>query len=260
MNWRPDLVALDIDGTLLEHDGTLPEHVHSAVRRVVDSGTPVVLATGRGWFSTEPVQQALGLPSGPMVCSNGAVLVRNPPFELLRVETFDPAPVIRRVHELNPNAAIAVEVVGHGYRLNKPFPDGDLSGELIYQSVDELSSEPACRVVIRDPDADHASFFDLGEQIGMHAVSYAIGWSSWLDIAPEGITKAHGLSLVCDELGVDPARVLALGDGWNDLEMLRWAGRGVAMGDAPEGVQQVADHVTDRFVDHGTAHELGRWF
>ena len=62
------------------------------------------------------------------------------------------------------------------------------------------------------------------------------------------------------DLGIDPADVLALGDGHNDLEMLRWAGRGVAMGDAPPDVQQAAGHVTGRFADGGTVAELLRWF
>jgi hydroxymethylpyrimidine pyrophosphatase-like HAD family hydrolase len=64
---------------------------------------------------------------------------------------------------------------------------------------------------------------------------------------------------VAERLGVDRADVLALGDGRNDLEMLRWAGRGVALGDAPDEVKDAADHVTGRFDDGGTVEELQRW-
>ncbi|WP_203567908.1 HAD family hydrolase [Aestuariimicrobium ganziense] len=260
MAWRPQLIALDIDGTLLDFDGTLPGHVTQAVRRVVDAGTPVVLATGRGWYSTQGIHEALALPKGPAVCSNGAVVVEHPPFRLLSVETFDPGPVIRRVNELHPQAAIAVEVVGRGYRLNKPFPQGDLTGELHYQSLDDLCAEPVSRVVVRDPEAEREAFFALADQIGMHSVSYAIGWSTWLDLAPEGITKAHALNRVTADLGIAADDVLAIGDGLNDLEMLHWAGRGVAMGDAPDEVKDAADHVTGLFAEQGTATELGLWF
>ena len=79
-------------------------------------------------------------------------------------------------------------------------------------------------------------------------------------IAPQGIDKAHGLQRVVDELGLSKADVLALGDGNNDIEMLEWAGRGVAMGDAPATVKAAADHVTGCFDDGGTAEELARWF
>ena len=69
------MVALDIDGTLVDHEGVLPEEVRRSVRRVVTAGVPVVLATGRGWHATRPVFEQLGLPEGPAVTSNGAVTV-----------------------------------------------------------------------------------------------------------------------------------------------------------------------------------------
>ncbi len=260
MNWHPQLVALDIDGTLLDHDGRMPDQVHRAVRAVVDAGTPVVLATGRGWIATRPIADQLGLPPGPHVSSNGAVLVDYPPARIRTMATFDAAPVVNRVLELVPNAALAVEMVGEGWRLNKAFPQDELTGRMELQSVDQLVAEPVTRLVIRDPDADWAQFEHLAEQVGLHRVSYAIGWSTWLDIAPEGITKASGLEQICTELGVDPSGVLALGDGFNDVEMLHWAGRGVALGDAHADVRAAADHTTDRFDHGGTVNELGRWF
>ena len=254
------MVALDIDGTLLDHSGVMPDHIREAVARVLAGRTRVVLSTGRGWDATKPVFDTLTLPPGPVVCSNGAVLVHYPPFELSRVATFDPGPVIRRVHELAPNARIAVEVIGSGFRLNKLFPEGDLTGEMRIETIDELCAQPASRIIVRDPDVPQSEFVDLAERLGMHGVSYAIGWSSWLDIAPEGINKASGLAQVCRHLGINRRDVLAIGDGFNDIEMLEWAGRGVAVGDAADGVKQYADHVTDTFAEGGTSNELNRWF
>ena len=75
-----------------------------------------------------------------------------------------------------------------------------------------------------------------------------------------GVSKASGLELVADRLGVDAADVLAIGDGRNDIEMLQWAGRGVAMGQAVEVVQDAADAVTGTVHDEGAATELARWF
>lgn len=74
------------------------------------------------------------------------------------------------------------------------------------------------------------------------------------------MTKAAGLEEVVAELGVDVADVLAVGDGRNDAEMLAWAGRGVAMGQAPVEVQQVADAVTGSYAERGLVSELARWF
>lgn len=258
--WRPRLVALDIDGTVVDHDGTLPREIRSAVQRVLAAGVPVVLATGRSWHGTEPVFTALGLPPGPAVASNGAVTVSYPPLTITSRVTFDPSHVIDRVVEVAPHAIIAVEEVGVGYRLTGDFPPGDLTGRMIYESFDQLRARPVTRVIIRDPQSDVRAFMQLAEQLGLHGVSYFIGWSAWLDIAPEGVDKSTALAEICAQLGITADDVLALGDGRNDIEMLTWAGRGVAIGDAPEEVRQVADHVTGRFSEGGTVAELARWF
>lgn len=257
---RPRLVALDIDGTVVDWDGYLPDSVRAAVRRVLDAGVPVVLSTGRSWHGVEPVFDDLGLPPGPAICSNGAVVVGYPPLEVLRQVTFDPRDVIEKVSRLAPNALIAVEDIGVGYRLTGHFPDGDLTGQFVIETPEELSSRPVTRVIVRDPGSSDAAFIGLAEQLGLHGVSYFIGYSAWLDIAPEGVTKATALADVANRFGVAQADVLALGDGRNDIEMLQWAGRGVALGDAPEEVQAVADHVTGLFADGGTPDELLRWF
>jgi len=259
-DWRPKLVALDIDGTVVDHDGQLPRAVYDAVQRVLAADVPVVLATGRSWHGTEPVFTALDLPPGPAVSSNGAVTVTYPPLSITSRVTFDPSDVIDRVVDLAPGAIIAVEEVGLGYRLTGDFPVGDLTGEMIYESVDQLRSRPVTRVIIRDPEGDERTFLRLAEQLGLHGVSYFIGWSAWLDIAPEGVDKSTALADVAARLGVAQADVLALGDGRNDIEMLTWAGRGVAIGDAPCEVQAAADHVTGTFADGGTVAELIRWF
>jgi 5-amino-6-(5-phospho-D-ribitylamino)uracil phosphatase len=258
--WRPRLVALDIDGTVVDHDGALPEAVRKAVGRVLDADVPVVLATGRSWHGTRPVFDELGLPPGPSVASNGAVVVSYPPQEIRKAVTFDPREVIKKVVQFAPGTLIAVEEIGRGYRLNGHFPGGDLTGEMVIESIEQLSARPVTRIILRDPDRSDEDFTSLARHLGLQGVTYFVGWSAWLDIAPLGVNKASGLQDVADDLGVDPTDVLAFGDGRNDIEMLRWAGRGVAIGDAPEDVQQAADVVTDTFADGGPVAELFHWF
>jgi hydroxymethylpyrimidine pyrophosphatase-like HAD family hydrolase len=258
--WRPGLVALDIDGTVVDHDGKLPDAVSDAVALVVNAGVPVVLATGRSWHSTHRIFDALGLPPGAVVCSNGAVTVRYPPQEIVKAITFDPREVIAKVEEFSPGTLIAVEEIGRGYRLSGHFPGGDLTGEMMLESVEELSARPVTRVILRDPRRSDQDFIRLAEHLGLHGVTYFVGWSAWLDIAPEGVNKATALAEIAAELGVSAADVLAFGDGRNDIEMLSWAGRGVAIGDAPAEVQAAADVVVETFDDGGLVRELCHWF
>jgi HAD superfamily hydrolase (TIGR01484 family) len=270
--WTPKLVALDIDGTLLkwiEGAGTTHEEispaVHDAVQRVLDRGAHVVLSSGRSPHGMVRIADLLGLPPEEgdriwVVASNGAVVFRYPPLEVVHEETFDAAPAVAAVLAHHPDALVAVEERGVGYRVNRHFPLGELSGDMIITEVDDLVAGPVSRVIIRDPAATADDFLELAERLGLHGTDYVVGWTAWLDLIPVGVSKASGLALAAERLGVGQGDVLAIGDGRNDMEMLRWAGRGVAMGQAVEEVRAAADGVTASVYDDGVAVELARWF
>jgi HAD superfamily hydrolase (TIGR01484 family) len=258
--WAPRLVALDIDGTVANdvHEVTPP--VLAAVGRARAAGAHVLLATGRSMTGARPVAQALGISRSAHVCSNGAVVARLDPDEILEAVTFDAGPIVRLLAASLPDALFAAEDLGRGHRVTRPFPAGELTGELRVCSLEELVEEPVTRLVVRQPDARAEQFLETVEALGLHGVNYVIGFTAWLDIAPDGVSKASGLARVAEMLGVARADVLAIGDLHNDVEMLMWAGRGVAMGQAPASVQEVADDVTDGFANDGAAVELDRWF
>ena len=273
MTWAPRLVALDIDGTVFSAphgssvvDETISPAVQQAVARVVDAGVPVVLATGRSTFGMTHVVDLLDLrrndPKGRLlgVASNGSVTFAYPPVEVLEAVTFDASEVVGRILEQMPQVLVAVEEIGIGYRVSGHFPEGEIGGQITLQSVDELVAHPVTRVIIRDPEASEQDFHRLAEEAGLHDISYFIGWTAWLDLAPRGVSKASGLAAVAARLGVEAADVLAIGDGRNDIEMLRWAGRGVAMGQASADVVEAADAVTAPVDEDGVARELERWF
>ena len=270
--FTPKLVALDIDGTLYANvpsTGAVAEVISPAVKEAVDgaveAGAHIVLSTGRSAFSITEVWEQLGLPrdgDGQVltVASNGSVVFSYPPVEVLSMVTFDAREIVTMLLEHVPQAAVAVEEIGVGYRLNRPFPDGEINGQMKIQPVEDLVAEPVTRVIIRDPHSSEEQFVELAEKLGLHGTNYFIGWTAWLDLAPEGVSKASGLADVAERLGVDQADVLAIGDGRNDVEMIRWAGRGVAMGQAPLEVQEAADDVTETVHNDGVALELSRWF
>ena len=270
--WQPGLVALDIDGTLLkwvEGVGTtyeeVPDVTRDAVRRAYDAGAHVVLASGRSPHGMSRIADLLGLPTNGaerlwVVASNGAVVFRYPPVEVVHEELFDARPAVEAVLRERPRALVAVEERGVGYRVNRPFPDGELSGELIETDVAELVADHVSRVIIRDPEATADDFVELAGRLGLHGTDYVVGWTAWLDLSPVGVSKASGLEIVAEKVGVPQEDVLAIGDGRNDIEMLRWAGRGVAMGQSVEEVRAAADHVTGTVWDDGVVIELSRWF
>lgn len=259
MTFRPKLVALDVDGTLVDERNDISPVTADAVRRVVDAGIPVVVSTGRAVPGAFEVCERLDLPDGLAVCSNGAVLVGYRPVDVIHAVTFDASEAVQRVLTEVPDAFVAVEEIGVGYRVNQPFPSGEIAGTISVEDTDSLISEPVTRVIIRAPSHDPHEFHALVEGLGLTETNYYIGYTAWLDLAPLGVSKASGLERVADRLGVDPADVLAVGDGFNDLEMLEWAGRGVAMGHAPDALKEAADAVTGNVHEDGLATELARY-
>lgn len=258
--FSPRLVALDIDGTLLDAREHITPAVRDAVRRAGRRGTHIVLATGRSTFGITRVAEDLELSGGMTVASNGAVTFSYWPVEVCDTVRFDAREAVKLLLEHVPDALVAVEVVGRGYRVNRHFPDGEITGEMWIESVDNLVADPVTRVIIRDPSQSAEEFVELAERLGLQGTNYFVGYTAWLDLAPEGVSKASGLAAVAERLQVAQSDVLAIGDGRNDIEMLQWAGRGVAMGGAPLSVQEAADDVTATLADDGVAYEFARWF
>jgi HAD superfamily hydrolase (TIGR01484 family) len=272
--FAPKLLALDIDGTLFvphPDTGFSDDEVSATVREAIDAavaaGCHVVLASGRSPLSMSTVLRHLDLPrdlhtggQALVVASNGAVTFTFPPMKVISEVTFDARPAVEAVLQHVPDAMVAVEEHGVGYRVNRHFPDGELDGEIILTPVDDLVAREVSRVIIRDPQSTPEDFVALAERLGLQGTNYFIGWTAWLDLAPEGVSKASGLEEVCARLGVAAEHVLAIGDGRNDIEMLRWAGRGVAMGQAPDEVKAAADDVTLPVEEDGAAAEIRRWF
>ena len=250
------LIALDLDGTTITHAGVLRPAVREAVQAVAATGMHIVVATGRSIVATTPILNALGLTTGYVVCSNGAVtlaLDTDEPqgYQILETVTFDPAPALELLRDSWPDAVIAVEELGVGFKVSAPFPDGELDGELRVVSWDELVADPVTRVTFRSPTGTSEDFEELAERIGLHEVNYNIGFTAWMDINPEGVSKGSALELLRRRLEVEPMHTVAVGDQRNDLEMLQWAARGVAMGNAPEEVKAVADEVAGHVDDDG---------
>ncbi|MGN8027191.1 HAD family hydrolase [Microbacterium sp. 22242] len=267
----PWLIGLDIDGTILLPDETMSPGVVDAVGRLRDAGHEVMLATGRSWMGTHRFLDALGIRPEFVVCSNGAVTLRRTAagvdapaeacYERWHVETFDPSAVLALLHERLPHARYMVEL-GSGQRLyTAELDDWTLDGGR-QVGFAELSAEQVSRVVVVSPGHDEDDFHRLVQDAGLNEVSYAIGWTAWLDIAPRGVDKGTALERVRHERGAEGDRVLVAGDGRNDIGMFAWAlalgGRAVAMGQAPDEVRIAAGEVTGDVEDGGLASALDR--
>jgi Cof subfamily protein (haloacid dehalogenase superfamily) len=258
---EPWLIALDVDGTVLREDGVMNPAVIEAVGRVRDAGHEVMLATGRSVAMTMPMLERLGISPEYVVCSNGAITLRrdsSAPTGYARdhVETFDPSEVLTTIRGSLESANYAVEDETGIYLFTGYFPDGTLGAVSQKVAFEQLLATRATRVVVISPEHKIEDFLSVVERMGLHKVSYNVGWTAWLDIAPDGVNKSTALERVREQLEIPRSRVLAVGDGRNDVDMLEWAsaeGRGVAMGQAPAEVLKAANEITGTDMDDGVA-------
>lgn len=262
------LIALDIDGTVLLEDETLSPGVVAAVAHAHRAGHEVMLATGRSWEGTRGILRILEMQPEYVVCSNGAVIMKRIGgdfadelrYERFHVETFDPAEVLKLLREHLPEARYMVELPDGRRLYTEQLDDWNLHNARRVPFA-ELAASPVCRVVVVSPEDTDEDFVDLVARIGLNKVSYAVGWSAWLDIAPQGVDKSTALEKVRVWLEVDPPHVLVMGDGRNDVGMFRWArehgGRAIAMAQGPEDVRREASETT-RSVQHGGVADVLR--
>ncbi|MFM6980183.1 MAG: HAD family hydrolase [Micrococcales bacterium] len=259
------LIAIDIDGTLVDYESNLSHQTRDEVMRVRALGHEVVLATGRSAANAIPALFDVGIDSGHAVCSNGAVTIEIDPadpqgYRPSEIVTFDPQPILSQLSVNLPNAHFAVEDIDGTYRYHRPFPAYALGEKNIETPLEELMHQPVSRVVVLSPEHEVDEFAQAITSIGLSSVSYSIGYTSWLDIAPFGVTKASALEKLRRMHQIKPEQVIVIGDGRNDIPMFEWAqaqgGLAFAMGQAADETKRAATAVTAPIEEHGVAQVL----
>lgn len=253
------MIALDIDGTLTPvGSNEIPPAVKAAITRAADHGAHVVLCTGRSLIGISAV--AAQLPVSYAVCSNGAVWWDPATASVTRRTTFDPGPTIKTLQALLPNSVFAVEKTGVGSLSLGEFLPGDLWGETRQVTFEEMAV-PTPRLVMRWLGHTPAELSFAVRELELPGVEWNVDHTeAWLTAVPPNVSKGTALDELSASLGISPQDALAIGDGSNDVEMLTWAGLGVAMGQAPAHVQAVADEVAPTVLEDGAAQVLNRFF
>ena len=260
------LIALDIDGTVMHETGEISGAVIEQVTRVAGLGHEVMLSTGRSVAMTLPVLERLSLRPRYVVCSNGAITLTRDAGEPTgyrrdHVETFDPSRVLTTIRGALTKASYSVEDETGFYRYTGFFPASSFGAASEHVPFEKLLVQDATRVVVISPEHDMEEFLGIVEQMGLHQVSYNVGWTAWLDIAPDGVNKSTAMERVRALLDIPRSRVIAMGDGRNDIEMLQWAsaeGRGISMGQAPDEVHAAGNERTLTDIHDGVAVVLSR--
>jgi Cof subfamily protein (haloacid dehalogenase superfamily) len=259
-DWKPRLIASDMDGTLLRSDDTVSDATVAEIARWRDGGVPFVLATGRPPRWMRRIRKVLG--TGTAVCCNGAVLLDLGSMEIEHEEALD-AGTLRSVtgalRERQPTMWFAVEY-GWEFRhepVYRPRWDVDVPGVAV-ATLEEMTSAPAAKLLARSESMTPDAFVELIEEVvgGRATVTHSSS-DALAEISAPGVTKATGLATVAARHGVGPEDVVVFGDMPNDIAAFEWVrdggGRAVAMAQAHPDLLAVATDVTGGNDEDGVA-------
>lgn len=238
---RYRLLALDLDGTLLNDRSEISPANEEWVRRAREAGITVIVSTGRGFESALPFAEQLGL-DGPMINVNGGEIWRKP-YQLHRRTLLD-ADVVMRLHRLAEQ---------HGDTWFWAY-----STENIYNKerwVDDTPSRHWLKFGYHTENLDVLEAI-LGEIRTWGGLEITNSSPFNIEINPEGVSKAAAIEEVCRMIGCDMSEAVAVGDSLNDIAAIRACGLGVAMGNAQEEVKAAADVVTGTHLEDGVAYMI----
>ncbi|GIQ68443.1 HAD family phosphatase [Xylanibacillus composti] len=238
------LIALDMDGTLLNDNEEISEANKAAIRRATEAGIVVCLSTGRGMFSLRPYIEELEL-QAPLVTVNGGEIWRNP--DELYEQHVMAAREIERLHQL----AVDHDVWFWGYAAEGVYNRSNWTAAVYEHTWLKFGyyTEDSELLAFLRAEAERGGDFEITNS-----------HPSNLEINPAGVNKAAGLRSVCNMLGLQMEQVAAVGDSMNDWAMIREAGLGVAMGNAQQELKEAADWVTLSNEEDGVAHVLEKHF
>lgn len=264
------LIATDVDGTLVRSDHrTISTRNRDAFAAAREAGIDVLAISGRQPYSIGAIVAGSPL-EGPVVGSNGAVARDLATREVLFEELIDveaQRAVALGLLRAFPNAKLVsvrdagdTYVAEHGYA-GQQDPGAENSLWPVthrFADRDEVLAEPSVKLVVRDDVVRPELMLEAARALAIPGVHPTTSGAPFLEIGRAGVSKATALARFCAARGIDAAEVVAFGDNTNDVEMLAWAGHGVAMGNATPDAVAVADEVTLHHDADGLAVVLER--
>jgi hypothetical protein len=262
---RPRVVATDLDGTVVRSDGTISDRTRAALRAAEAAGALIVIVTGRPPRWLGGIAAATGH-HGLAICANGALIYDLTTESVLGAHPID-APVVRRVmtdlREAVPNIGFAIERVDGQFAHESEYhPRWQPEPNTIVGSLDGVLDDPISKLLARVEGVDSDGLLAAARDVIDPSVANLTHSSvdGLLEVSAIGVTKATTLAEVAAQHGLGRADVIAFGDMPNDLEMLQWAGHGVAVANAHPDVLAVVDEVTATNDEDGVAVVLERLF
>jgi len=260
------LIALDVDGTLLDDDHNLSERTKQTIQDVHDAGCHIVLCTGRAPVSTLPILQELGL-EGTMITHNGAAtvyadekgqaLVNEFTFTLSEIQPMLDYARREGIHfDVCTPFNMYIEHIGEEERLM--YQKYLISPKLV-TDVSELGIPLVKLTLFAQPEVLDRVQREWDEQKLYGDLRMIRSGDLFIDVMSAKANKGNALKALADELEIEPEAIMAIGNYYNDVEMMTFAGLGIAVANSPEDVKKAADKVTASNNDEGVHQALVKY-
>jgi hydroxymethylpyrimidine pyrophosphatase-like HAD family hydrolase len=253
----PRLVATDLDGTLVRSDGTISAYTAWVLAELDRRDVPVVFVTGRPLRWAREVFEHVGS-HGLAVLTNGA-MVWDVAADCPRIERLVSRETVlhvsRLLREAMPDVQFSIETAD-GWSTEVGHWRGGRIGPLREGTLEEIVDRPVLKLLARRAGVDPDEFTAHARSLVGDVVEVTHSSFPLLEISARGVTKASTLAMLCEELAIAPADVVAFGDMPNDLPMLGWAGTSYAMADGHPDVVERASHLAPSHDDDGVARVL----
>ncbi|MFB7999110.1 HAD family hydrolase [Streptomyces sp. NPDC056002] len=260
-----ELIATDLDGTLLRGDDTVSGRTRGALAAAAAAGARHLVVTGRPAPRVRPLLDELG-GTGLAVCAQGAQLYDAATDRIVWSLTLDRDLAEQALGKIEAEVGqvdAAVDQDGRdGLTLIEPgyvMPHPTLPAVRV-ERREELWAEPISKVLLRHPRLTDDELATVARAVVGDLATVTMSGPGTVELQPCGVTKATGLALAAERLGLTAERTMAFGDMPNDLPMFAWAGHGVAMANAHAELRSAADEVTLSNEEDGVAVILERHF
>ncbi len=255
------LIATDLDGTLLRSDGSVSARTRAAVDAAESAGIGLVIVTGRPPRWIPPIVEQLG-DRGLVVCANGGIVYDPARHEIIERNDMPgeaAAEVVRRLRAEIPELVFGCEQ-GMDFAVEAKFaPHAQMLDQVVYAPIEDVCTQPVTKLLVRHPQPAPGGLAERVRRIvdGLAGVTHSMD-ESFLELSRPDVHKASTLERLVAESGIASPDVVAFGDMPNDIEMLTWAGHGVAVANAHPLVVEAADEVTESNDDDGVAVVIER--
>jgi Cof subfamily protein (haloacid dehalogenase superfamily) len=265
------LIVTDMDGTLLSNHHEISEENKEALKKAIDKGIKVAIATGRIYTSARNYAKLLGI-NTPIIACNGAIIKEEHTGHVIYEDKIEYNTCTKIIdildkydlfYQFYTADSLFCKELTHSslryYKFNQSVSEDMKINIVIDNNIKEVIKDKDILKVIIIEDENVALLQEIKKELKhIDNIEICSSWHTNIEIMNKGVNKGHAVKRLAEFLGIKREEIITFGDNYNDLSMIEYAGMGVAMGNAEDLVKEKANYITDKNTESGVARALNK--